>query len=138
MDLTDAEMMTRLKVELHRPPMNRWIGVEAVVVSSADNSLTVRLPFRPELGYAEGRNIFHGGAIAALSDIAGYAVVAVAGEGPTPTVTLSLDYVAPAAGEELVAVARLRKRGRSLGRADVEIYAANKLVALARGTFSVT
>lgn len=119
---------------MRMPPYHRWLGVE--LVRAAEGRVEVRLPYREEfLGDEAGSNV-HGGIIAALADIAGcFAVISAVGH-DVPTLDIRVDYlrmVRP--GEELVATARTVKAGRTVGLADVEVRAGDRLVAVARGTF---
>lgn len=126
----------RLRRELLRPPFNLWLAPVAIRADEPSREIAVSLPFRPEFSYDPARPIFHGGVIAALADLTGYAAVAVWHGGVTPTIALNVDYLAPAIGQELVARGMLRKLGRSVARADIEVSADGKLVALGRGTFA--
>ena len=128
--------MEQLRRQLQDPPFNRWLSPVAVNVDEAARELVVSLPFRPEFSYHPERSVFHGGVIASLVDLTAYAAVAIWHGGATPTITLQIDYLAPAIGHELVARGLLRKLGRSISRADVEVALDGKLVALGRGTFS--
>ena len=98
--------------------------------------MALSLPFRPEFSFQPTEPCFHGGVIAAFADAAGHAAVAVFHGKPTPTITLQVDFLATAEGKALAARGILRKLGRSVSRADVELHCAGKLVAIARGTFS--
>jgi len=135
-EITRQAALERLGEELRRPPFNRWVQARPVEVDTAKREITIAVPYRPELSYDPGRPIFHGGVIATVADIAGYAVVAVWHGGSTPTISLQIDYLAPAEGAELQARAILRKLGRSVSRADIEVMTGNRLVALGRGMFS--
>lgn len=95
----------------------------------------MRLPFRRELSYHDELEVFHGGIVASLADIAGYAAVAIGQDGACPTMSLAIDYLKPAMGPSLDAVAILRRRGRTVSRVDIEILSGKELVAIARGTF---
>lgn len=128
--------MSRLEEEMTRPPFNRWLAPVSVSVDPDEQCIVIELPFRPEFSHSAGEQVFHGGIIAALADIAGHAAVAVFHGKPTPTITLQIDFIAPAIGAGLTASARLRKLGRSLARADVDMMIGARLVAIARGTFS--
>lgn len=112
------------------------ITVEAVDVDA--DELTLSMPTRPELMRGSGVDgMFHGGGIAALIDTAGDFVVAVAVGGVVPTINFRVDYLRPATGVALKAVARLRKAGRTVGVADVDVLDANgRLCAVGRGTYS--
>ena len=86
----------------------------------------LRLPFRKELVRTEG--VVHGGAIATLVDNA--AAIAIFGPrmaepGARPplgaTIDMNLHYLSPAVKEDLVAEARILKRGRSISVAEVGV-----------------
>lgn len=132
-----AQLLARLNEELRRPPFHHWLRPEALGVDAAAQAVEVGLRFRPELGHTAGRPAFHGGVIGALADITGHAAVAVWCGHAVPTISLLVDYVRPAEGELLVARGVLRRLGRAVGRADVEMTIDNRLVALGRGTFSI-
>lgn len=134
--MDEATAMAHLQVELDRPPFNLWLSPHPLGVDVQGGSIQLSLPFRDELGHDPAQPVFHGGVVAALADIAGHAVIAILVGRPVPTVTLQVDYLAPARGIALNAAASIRKLGRMLGRADVELTADGKLVALARGTFT--
>ncbi len=54
-----------------------------------------------------------------------------------PTINFRVDYLRPARGTELKAVAKVRKAGRTVGLADVDVYdAAGRLCAVGRGCYS--
>jgi len=132
--MSDAQLLARLRGEMERPPFHHWLAPEAV--HAEEGRIEIRLPVRPDFCHMADPPLVHGGIIAALIDIAGHAVVAVAQGSPAPTVTLSIEFLRPAPGPELIASAYLRRLGRSLSRADVEIHADGRLVALGRGTFA--
>ena len=125
-----------LKRELERPPFNRWLAATPISADQDGKGVSISLPFRPEFSYDPTSNIFHGGVIAALIDMAGYAAVAIRHDFPTPTISLHIEYLAPATSSTLIANARLRKLGRSLSRVDVDVFGDDVLIAIGRGVFS--
>ena len=84
---------------------------------------TLVLPFRPEL--ATLGDTVHGGAIASLIDTAGMAACWAADEEPEglngSTVTLNVNYLAAARGQELTAHAIVTRRGRSMVFSEVKV-----------------
>ena len=81
----------------------------------------MQLPFRPELQQVGG--LVHGGAIASLMDSAG--VMAIKGGTDSeingvPTITMTVNYLAPARGVDVFAEATIIRRGRSIIFADVK------------------
>lgn len=103
----------------------------------------VRLPWRPEhsrSGLNPGDEpALHGGAAATLADIAASAALVTVlrdGEGRT-TIDLAIHYLAPLRGD-VVAEARLRRRGGRVAVVDVELTGADgTLGAIARGAFAI-
>lgn len=86
----------------------------------------MRLPFRPELQQAGG--LVHGGAIASLLDSAG--VMAIKGGldsevNGVPTITMTVNYLAPARGTDVLAEAKIIRRRRSLVFAEVKALSSN-------------
>jgi uncharacterized protein (TIGR00369 family) len=82
----------------------------------------------------------HGGAIAALVDVAmGRAVGSLIADGEHPvTIEMKLNYLEPGRAGELVAVAEVRRRGRrfTVVQADVVQVEDGETVAEAMGTFT--
>jgi uncharacterized protein (TIGR00369 family) len=134
--MPEADLAGRLREEMDRPPFNRWLAPRIIGVDAKTRTVALSLPFRDEFSFHPTEPRFHGGIIAAFADAAGHAAVAVFHGRPTPTVTLQVDFLTVAKGETLEARGLLRKLGRTVSRADVELHCAGKLVALARGTFS--
>ncbi len=90
------------------------------------------MPFRDEL-VTIGATV-HGGAVASLIDtaamVAAWSGGAVPANGRGTTVGLTVNYLAAAQGEDLKAIARVLRRGRSLVYLDVEVQTlAGMLVA---------
>lgn len=102
-------------------PLVRHLGIRVQVLEHDRAELV--LPYDERL--ATVGDIVHGGAIASLIDTAGMAAAwaddaepeALAGS----TVSLTVDYVAPARGQDLVATATVARRGRSLCFTDVRV-----------------
>ena len=94
---------------------------------------------RYELERRPGTRQFHGGPIAALIDIAGDFAVGMLVGGGVPTMNFRTDYLRPAIGEALTALARVRRAGRTTTIVDIEVFDdERKLVALGRGAYSST
>lgn len=132
-----ADPLDLLREQLRQPRHNLWMGATALSAERATQVIEIELRFRPEMSGKGGEMLFHGGIIASLIDMTGHAAVAVwYGGGTTPTIGLQIEYLAPAIGERLTARGMLRKAGRSIACADVEVRAGDTLVALGRGRFS--
>jgi uncharacterized protein (TIGR00369 family) len=118
-------MPTRLEIMrefVPHSPLVQHLGMELRVLERDRAELA--LPFDPRL--VTLGDVVHGGAIASLIDTAGMAATwadpdvepeSVAGA----TITLNVEYIAAARGQELLAVATVVKRGRSLCFTDVTV-----------------
>jgi uncharacterized protein (TIGR00369 family) len=101
-------------------PFSRLLGL--LVEEVNQDSCCLRLPFRPELRTAA--DVVHGGAIASLIDTAG--VVAV-WSNVDPAVTrgatasLTVNYLAAAQAVDLIAEARVIRRGRRVVFVEVDV-----------------
>ena len=99
----------------------------------------MRLPFKVDLQQARG--LVHGGAIASLIDSAGVLTIkatvpdAIGGA----TVSMTVNYLAPAQQIDLIAEAHIIRRGRSIVFLDVDVLAPNgERVAKGQLTYKVT
>jgi uncharacterized protein (TIGR00369 family) len=118
-------MPTRLEVMrefVPHSPLVQHLGMELRVLDRDRAELA--LPFDSRL--VTLGDVVHGGAIASLIDTAGMAATwadpdvepeSVAGA----TITLNVEYIAAARGQDLLAVATVVKRGRSLCFTDVTV-----------------
>jgi uncharacterized protein (TIGR00369 family) len=126
----------QLQEQLLRSPFHTFLNPE---VQSADwdkQELVVQVKMRPECERIAGTGQWHGGPIAAAIDIAGdYALAMLIGN-PLPTIHLSVDYLRPATGS-LTLVARVRRRGKTVGVVDVEVLnESGALLAVGRASYS--
>jgi len=97
----------------------------------------MKMPQRPEMERLADSGQWHGGPLACLIDTAGcYACMMALGHG-VPTVNFRIDYLRPAINTELTAIATVRKAGRSVTIADVDVLNKDgRLIAIGRGTYS--
>lgn len=119
-------------------PFIRFAGIHPTAVEAEAQRSIWRMPWRPEFERAEGSGQWQGGPIAALIDTAGcMGLIAMVGK-YAGTVDFRTDYLRPAAGEYLDAVATVRRAGRTMGVVDVDVLdRSGKLVATGRGSFFV-
>ena len=102
-------------------PLVKHLGIKVQTLEPDHAELL--LPYADEI--ATMGDVVHGGAIASLIDTAGMAAAwaddvepeALAGA----TVSLHIDYVAAARGQDLLATATVARRGRSLAFTDVRV-----------------
>jgi uncharacterized protein (TIGR00369 family) len=131
--LTADEIQKMLDVS----PFNLFLGLTVVTADPARQEVTMRSPMRPEFERRPGSKQWHGGVIASVIDTVGdFAVGMMVGRG-LPTVNFRVDYLKPAVDTALVAVSRVRRAGKSVGVADVDVFdEKGALLAIGRGTYS--
>ena len=119
-------------------PFIELMGLEVISADHEAMEITMRMPFKPEFERKAGTGQFHGGVIAALIDTVGdYALGMMVGSG-LPTINFRTDYLRPAINTSLTATARVRRMGRSVGVADVDVFDdQGRLVAVGRGTYAM-
>jgi uncharacterized protein (TIGR00369 family) len=130
--------MTREILEgfLAGSPFQGLLGLRLESFDVNAQTLTLRSVFGPLLERATGTGQYHGGVIASLIDIAGdFALIAVLGYG-VPTINFRVDYLRPAMHSDLLAVARVRRAGRTVGVVDIDVSdSSGRLIALGRGCY---
>jgi len=120
-----------------RSPFISFMNLRVISVDLERQELTVRAPMRAEFERAAGSGQWHGGPIAALIDTVGDFALAMLIGHPLPTVNFRVDYLRPAIKTDLVAVARVRRIGRSVGTADVDVTdEKGVLLAIGRATYA--
>jgi uncharacterized protein (TIGR00369 family) len=119
-------------------PFICFAGIHPVEVDAPAQRSVWRMPWRAEFERATGTGQWQGGPIAALIDTAGgLGLIAVTGK-PAGTVDFRTDYLRPAMGAHLTAVAQVRRAGRTTGVVDVDVLdPQERLVAAGRGTFFI-
>jgi uncharacterized protein (TIGR00369 family) len=102
-------------------PLAALLGIETGDVSP--DRVRVRLPFRPEVTTVG--DLVHGGAIAALLDVAATAAFWTGADltrNPRgTTIGFTVNFLAPARGVDLVADARVVQRGGSISVGEVSV-----------------
>ncbi len=124
--------------ELEQGPYSRALRLR--IESHSDGAVTVRMPFHLDILNAGGPDVpIHGGAIAALADFAACAAVWTMPETrSTATISITVNYTAPAVHTDLVAQARVRHRGRRIASLAVDIRDASRtLIADALVTYKI-
>jgi uncharacterized protein (TIGR00369 family) len=131
--LTVAQIQQMLDVS----PFNLFLGLTVLKADAEAQEVTMRAPMRPEFERRPGSKQWHGGVIASVIDTVGdFAVGMMVGRG-LPTVNFRVDYLKPAVDTALVAVSRVRRAGKSVGVADVDVFdEKGALLAIGRGTYS--
>ncbi|MFI5429294.1 PaaI family thioesterase [Aeromicrobium sp. UC242_57] len=129
--------VTGLNALLATSPYNVFLGLRCTVADRDAGILTLEMPLRPELERIAGEPQFHGGPVASLIDTAAVFATIMATETIVPTINLRVDYVRPSSGGLLTATATVRRAGRSVGVADVDVTdEQGRLTAIGRVSLS--
>lgn len=123
---------------LDASPFIAFSGLKVVSADLARGEITMRCPMRPEFERRAGTGQWHGGPIAAVIDTVGdFALGMLVGRG-LPTINFRVDYLKPAVNTDLVAVATVRRNGRSVGVADVDVLdEKGALLAIGRAAYAM-
>ena len=127
-----------VKSAIASSPLGSLLGIE--IESLAADRVALRLPFRNEVTTVG--DIIHGGAISALIDSAATAAAwsgADLSKNPRgTTIALTVNFIAAARGQTIVADARVTQRGKTITFCEVAARdAAGKLVATALVTYKL-
>ncbi|WP_435195891.1 PaaI family thioesterase [Natronomonas sp. EA1] len=115
-------------------PFARLLGMD--LHEAADGHAEGSLPLTAELSSNPNRMVAHGGVPYALADTVGGAAVVSAAGTVAPTIDMRIDYLAPATGEELHAVADVVRVGNSVATVDIEVTdGSGTAIATARGVY---
>ncbi|HUB48001.1 MAG TPA: PaaI family thioesterase [Acetobacteraceae bacterium] len=127
----------RIQQMLGQSPFIAFLNLEVLSVDPQREEIVVRAPLRPEFERGPGSGQWHGGPIASVIDTVGdYALVMLLGR-PLPTINFRVDYLRPAINTALIATARVRRNGRSVGVVDIDIAnEAGVLVAIGRASYA--
>jgi len=127
----------QLQEMLDASPAVAFMGLRVVSADPVTQEVAMHVPMRPEFERGRGTGQWHGGPIAAIIDTVGdFALIMMLGRG-LPTINFRVDYLRPAIATGLRAVARVRRAGRSVGIADVDVFDdKGALVAIGRCTYS--
>ena len=134
--MTTAWTKESLQATLDDSPAIKFHGIEVSELDIDQYRLVLKLPLKPELERAPDSNQFHGGPVATLIDTAGDFAVALAVGGGVPTINFRVDYLKPCTGPALIATASVRRAGRTVAVADIDITNSDGILcAVGRGTY---
>jgi uncharacterized protein (TIGR00369 family) len=116
-------------------PYQRLLGI--VLEKSGDGEVVIRLPYRDDFLREDGSDWLHGGVTSALIDIAGAYAIATHFATGVATIDLRIDWLRPARAGDLIATGRVKKTGRRVSFADIDVHdAQGVLVAVGRGLYA--
>ena len=122
-------------------PQSPFVAKLGIVADQLDDDeVRLRLPWDPS-NVTIG-DMVHGGAIATLADLTVMAAAWCGVEAPPElrgvTVSMALDFMAPARATDVIGVGRVLRRGRSLVNCEAEVVdPEGRLVAKALATYKV-
>lgn len=132
---TGAEVMAQF---IPQSPLVTKLGIVAEVLDAPE--VRLRMPWDPS--NTTLADMVHGGAIATLADVTVMAAAWSTEQSPESlrgvTISMSVQYLAPARSTDLVAVGRVLHRGKSVVHCEVEVTTpAGDPVAKAVGTYKI-
>ncbi len=128
-----------LQEMIGRSRFHQLFHPEVLGVDNKALQLTIKLSMREEFERQPGTNQWHGGTISAIIDTAGCYALALLSAEPLPTINFRTDYLRPAIGTDLTAIAQVRQAGRKVGVVDVDVHDDNgRLIALGRASYSIS
>jgi uncharacterized protein (TIGR00369 family) len=107
--------------ELEQGPFSAALRLK--IEAHGEGEAAVRMPFDESILNAGGPGVpIHGGAIAALADVAACAAIwTMPQTRSSATISMTVNYAAPAVKTDLVARARVRRSGKRIASIAVEI-----------------
>jgi uncharacterized protein (TIGR00369 family) len=107
--------------ELVEGPFSALLGL--TVDDATEGRVSVRMPFHPRLlNYGPANVPVQGGAIASLADFAACAAIwTLASTQRSATISLTINYTAPAVQSDLIATATVRRGGKRVASIAVDI-----------------
>lgn len=120
-------------------PFIHWLNLRVTAIDYDAGTLEVQVPMRPEFERKADSGQWHGGPLASVIDTVGdFALGMLLGQG-LPTINFRVDYLRPAINTDLQVIARVRRAGRSVGVADVDVFnQSGQLVAIGRASYATS
>jgi uncharacterized protein (TIGR00369 family) len=138
MSALDTERLAIISERLLASPVAQALALS--IQDAQPGLIKLAMPFN--VGNVTKGSLIHGGVIATLADVAAVAsAVSAARDAPTggATVNLSISYIRPANGCELLAIAQVRKAGGRQHFVNVEVTNADgQLIAEALVTIMLS
>jgi len=118
-------------------PFIHWLNLSIDSVDYDAQTLTVIAPMRPEFERKADSGQWHGGPLASIIDTVGdFALGMLLGQG-LPTINFRVDYLRPAINTDLKIIAHVRRLGRTVGVADVDVLNnQGQIVAIGRASYA--
>jgi uncharacterized protein (TIGR00369 family) len=130
--------VAELQAMVENSPFIAFCGLKVTELDVERQALTMHAPFRAEFERGPGTKQWHGGPLASIIDTVGDFAIAMLVGGGIPTINFRVDYLRPAVDTGLVAKATVRRVGRTVGVADVDLFNdKGALVAIGRGSYAI-
>lgn len=128
----------QIEAMLKQSPFISFLGLTVTALDADKQQVVMRSPMRPEFEREPGTKQWHGGPIASIIDTVGdYALVMFVGRG-LPTINFRVDFFRPAIDTALISTGRVRRLGRAVGVADVDVHdEKGALIAIGRATYAI-
>lgn len=133
--MTTVDDRTERVRELFEIPFHR--AHDITIIEATRDSAETMIPFDESLLGNPEIPAIHGGVISALADLTGAVPMVAAVDTYTPTVDLRVDYLTHAGKAPLRGESSVRRRGGSIGVADIEIRSAGQRCAVAKGVYKL-
>src|SRR5689334_12388285 len=132
--MSEEPTLERVKALVTRGPYHQWLGLK--VIALHEDGIELRATWREEWIVNPDRRYTHGGVLATLVDLgADWAMVRKTGRG-VPTITLHVDYHAPAMPGDLIIRGKIVRMGAQFSTAEARVFdQEGKLLASGRGTY---
>lgn len=116
---------------------HKFLALDLVEGDAELGRCVIKLAYDQKYSIFAEPGTYHGGVIAALVDVTGAIACGLKVGRPTPTCNMRIDFLDSPAKVDLIAEGIVRRFGKSIAVADVEIRdAAGKVYSIGRGTFS--
>ncbi len=130
-DYSDPQAEAALRAVSQMQGLNRWLGVE--LIAAGNGEAEIMLKAKPEIQQHHG--FIHGGIVASLGDTA-CAWAAATAVGDVVTASYTVQFLAPAKGDRLIAKGTTIKAGKRTVSVEARVYSESdgedhKLVATA-------
>jgi uncharacterized protein (TIGR00369 family) len=137
-DAKTAMTIAELQAIMDNSPFIKFNGMRVVSADPQTSTIVVEMPLRPELERMPGTGQWHGGALAGLIDTVGDFALVLGVGGAVPTINFRVDYLRPATTAILIATARVRRAGRTVGVVDIDVEdTERRLVAVGRACYGM-
>ncbi|AHF79093.1 Phenylacetic acid degradation-related protein (plasmid) [Sodalis praecaptivus] len=135
--MTQPLTQPQLEALFKSSPFIDWLNIGIHAIDYDAETLTVVVPMRPEFERVAGSGQWHGGPLASIIDTVGdFALGVLLGQG-LPTINFRVDYLRPAVDTDLHVTAQVRRLGRQVGVADVDVFNdRGQLLAIGRASYA--